>query len=46
MRDTTNETCRNLEFDYWVLKYIQEYQDRNKELKPKKPENTFRNGLI
>ena len=46
MRDYVNETCRNLEFDYMMLKYVQEYQDRNKTLKPKKPENTFRNGLI
>ena len=47
MRDYVNETCRNLEFDYILLKKIQEYQDRFKELKPKtKPENTFRNGLI
>ena len=46
-RDYVNETCRNLEFDYMILKYIQEYQDRFKELKPKtKPENTFRNGII
>ena len=46
MRDYVNETCRNLEFDYMMLKYVQEYQDRNKTLKPKKPENTFRNGII
>ena len=46
-RDYVNETCRNLEFDYMVLKYIQEYQDRFKELKPKtKPKDTFRNGII
>ena len=42
MRDYINETCRNLEFDFLILKKVKEYQDMFKELKPKtEPENTF-----
>ena len=47
MRDYVNETCRNLEFDFEVLKKVQEYQDRMKENNPNKAAKfSFRNGLI